>query len=110
MLINTGRGGCVDTRAVINSLQTGRLSYYGADVYENEKGIFFKDLSATELTDELLKELMAQPNVLLTPHQAFATREALENIATTTVYNLRCMANNTSCRNILTKSAAAMPL
>lgn len=88
MLINTGRGGCVNTTDVIEGLEKGQIGYYGADVYEKEKGLFFYDHTGEELKDETLSKLLAMPNVLLTPHQAFATQEALTNIATTTFYNL----------------------
>lgn len=90
MLINTGRGGCVNTADVITGLESGQISYYGADVYENEKGIFFHDLSDKKMEDPLLKKLLDMPNVLITPHQAFATKEALSNIASTTFYNIDC--------------------
>ena len=88
MLINTSRGGCVNTREVLTALKDGHIGYYGADVYENEKGVFFDDFSQRPFNDLLLGELLALPNVLITPHQAFATREALTNIATTTFSNI----------------------
>ncbi len=90
MLINTSRGACVNTPAVIEALQTGQIESYGADVYENERGIFFYDFSNKDLQDNILKKLLTFPNVLLTPHQAFATNEALTNIAATTFYNFDC--------------------
>lgn len=102
MLINTGRGACVNTADVIEGLQNGNIGYFGADVYENERGIFFCDLTGKEIKDELLKELLAFKNVLLTPHQAFATKEALTNIADTTFYNIDCMQKNEHCKNELT--------
>jgi D-lactate dehydrogenase len=88
MLINTGRGGCVNTADVIEGLEKRQIGSYGADVYEKEKGVFFYDRTGEELKDEMLSTLLAMPNVLITPHQAFATKEALTNIATTTFYNL----------------------
>jgi len=90
MLINTGRGGCVNTADVIKYLENGHIGYFGTDVYENERGIFFYDHSAEEMKDEMLKKLLVMPNVLITPHQAFATNEALNNIAATTFYNIDC--------------------
>ncbi|MBN8719900.1 MAG: 2-hydroxyacid dehydrogenase [Sediminibacterium magnilacihabitans] len=90
MLINTCRGGCVNTADVIAGLESGQIGYYGADVYENERGLFFNDLSGKNLEDPLLKKLLDMPNVLITPHQAFATNEALANIAATTFYNIDC--------------------
>lgn len=102
MLINTSRGGCVNTSDVIEGLESGHIGYYGADVYENEKGIFFYDYSDKELKDEILKKLLTMPNVLITPHQAFATRQALTNIADTTFYNINCWENNQCPKNELT--------
>jgi D-lactate dehydrogenase len=90
MLINTSRGAIVHTPDVINGLKHGQIGAYGGDVYEHEKGVFFCDRSQDRPNDVLLEELLAMPNVLLTPHQAFATREALGNIAETTAFNLSC--------------------
>jgi D-lactate dehydrogenase len=84
MLINTSRGGCIQTSAVIKALESGQIGYFGTDVVEDEKGIFFFDCTGKELKNDYLKKLMTFPNVLVTPHQAFATFEALTNIATTT--------------------------
>ncbi|BBP00531.1 NAD(P)-dependent oxidoreductase [Sulfuriferula nivalis] len=88
ILINTSRGAVVDTAAVLAALKQGHLAAYGADVYENESCLFFRDCSITGYEDTLLKELLTLPNVLLTPHQAFFTIEALEAIAAATVQNL----------------------
>ena len=103
MLINTGRGVCVNTVDVIEGIQNGNIGYYGADVYEHERGIFFSDLTGKEMKDDLLKKLLAMPNVLITPHQAFATVQALTNIADTTFENIDCFEKNGSCKNELTK-------
>lgn len=92
MLINTGRGACVNTADVLEYLENGHIGYFGADVYEKERGVFFYDWSEKKMNDVLLKRLLALPNVLLTPHQAFATREALTNIAGTTFFNISCWA------------------
>ncbi len=102
MLINTGRGACVNTVDVIEGLQNGNIGYYGADVYENERGIFFCDLTGKEMKDDLLKKLLSMPNVIITPHQAFATVQALTNIADTTFENINCLQKNESCKNELT--------
>lgn len=88
MLINTSRGGLVDTKAVIKALKKGRLGYLGIDVYEEEEHIFFQDLSEKIITDDQIMRLMAFPNVLVTAHQGFLTNEALENIATVTIENI----------------------
>jgi D-lactate dehydrogenase len=109
MLINTSRGACVNTIAVIEGLQTGQIGFYGADVYENEKGIFFYDHSDKELKDDMLKKLLGMPNVLLTPHQAFATAEALTNIASTTFYNIDCWHKKMVSKNELTIPSNLVP-
>ena len=88
MLINTARGGIIDTKAIINALKIGKIGAFGTDVYEKEKGIFFYDKSNTILQDDTLALLTTFSNVLITPHQAFLTNEALEGIATTTMSNL----------------------
>jgi len=88
MLINTGRGGLVDTEALIHALKNKKIGYAGLDVYEEEEGIFFEDLSGKILEDDLLARLMTFPNVIITSHQAFLTHEALSNIASTTLQNI----------------------
>jgi D-lactate dehydrogenase len=89
MLINTSRGAVVDTRAVIGALKSGKLGYLGLDVYEEEGDLFFKDLSEEVLQDDVFARLLTFPNVVITAHQAFLTREALMNIAETTLANVR---------------------
>jgi D-lactate dehydrogenase len=89
MLLNTSRGAVVDTRAVIDGLKSGRIGSLGLDVYEEESEYFFEDLSQQVITDDVLARLLTFPNVLVTGHQAFFTREALEAIAETTLRNLR---------------------
>ncbi|AYN67226.1 2-hydroxyacid dehydrogenase [Euzebyella marina] len=90
MLINTSRGGLVDTKAVIEGLKTEKVGYFGMDVYEEEEGLFFEDHSDEILQDDVIARLMTFKNVLITSHQAFLTDTALTNIADTTVYNLDC--------------------
>ena len=102
MLINTARGGVVKTEDIIASLENGEIGYYGMDVYEKEKGIFFFDHSSQELKDPVLKKLLSMPNVMVTPHQAFATKEALTNIAETTFHNLEMWSKNSKSNNELT--------
>lgn len=87
MLINTSRGGLTETKALISALKSGKIGYAGLDVYEEEEGVFFNDLSESGLQDDVLARLLTFPNVLITSHQAFLTREALANIATTTFKN-----------------------
>jgi D-lactate dehydrogenase len=90
MLINTGRGALLDTAAALAALDSGQLGYLGLDVYEFEKGLFFNDHSHQPLQDELLCQLLARPNVLVTGHQGFLTRDALTNIAATSLETLGC--------------------
>jgi D-lactate dehydrogenase len=85
MLINTGRGGLIDTKALIDGLKTGKVGAAGLDVYEEEEGVFFLDLSDRVLLDDTLARLLTFPNVLVTAHQAFLTTEALTQIAATTL-------------------------
>lgn len=89
VLINTSRGKLLDTSAVIDGLKAGHLSGVALDVYEEEEGVFFEDLSGSVLLDDELARLLMFPNVLVTAHQAFLTREALGEIARITVGNLR---------------------
>jgi D-lactate dehydrogenase len=88
MLINTSRGATIDTRAVIAGLKTGRIGYLGLDVYEEEADLFFENLSERLLLDDIFARLLTFPNVLVTGHQAFFTREAMQAIAQVTVENL----------------------
>jgi D-lactate dehydrogenase len=96
MLINTSRGGLVESRAVITALKTGHLGAVGLDVYEDESGLFFEDHSATILQDDVIARLMSFPNVLITSHQAFLTDTALQNIADTTFENISAWAEGKS--------------
>jgi D-lactate dehydrogenase len=88
VLINTGRGGLIDTKAMIAALKKGTIGGAGLDVYEEEEGIFFFDLSDKGLQDDTLARLLTFPNVLITAHQAFLTHEALHEIARTTIQNV----------------------
>ncbi|MHA3977088.1 2-hydroxyacid dehydrogenase [Halovulum sp. GXIMD14794] len=88
MLVNTSRGAVVDTRAAIRALKSGHLGSLGLDVYEEEGGLFFEDLSDKIIPDDVFARLLTFPNVLITGHQGFFTREALAAIAETTIANL----------------------
>ena len=88
MLVNTGRGGLVDAQALIDALKSGQLGHLGLDVYEEESGLFFEDHSDQPLQDDVLARLLTFPNVIVTSHQAFFTREALAEIAHTTLLNI----------------------
>jgi D-lactate dehydrogenase len=99
MLINTSRGALLDTRAVIVALKSGRVGALGLDVYEEEGDLFFEDLSCEIIPDDIFTRLLTFPNVLITGHQAFFTREALEKIATTTVANVTEWERTGQCAN-----------
>jgi D-lactate dehydrogenase len=94
MLINTSRGALLDTVAIIHGLKTGKIGYLGLDVYEEEGDIFFEDRSGLILSDDVFARLLTFPNVIITGHQAFFTREALLNIAATTIDNITKFENN----------------
>ena len=101
MLINTSRGGLVDAAAAIQALKSGHLGYLGLDVYEEEAGMFFADLSGVVPQDDVFARLLSFPNVLITGHQAFYTRQALENIAATTLQNLTDFETTGSCSHLV---------
>ncbi|MCS6782576.1 MAG: 2-hydroxyacid dehydrogenase [Gloeomargarita sp. SKYBB_i_bin120] len=88
ILINVSRGALIDTRAMIDGLKSGKIGALGLDVYEEEENLFFQDLSTQIIQDDLFQRLLTFPNVIVTGHQAFFTREALTEIATTTIANL----------------------
>ena len=94
MIINTSRGGLVDTTAVIAGLKTGKIGYLGLDVYEEETELFFEDFSNTVLQDDTFARLLTFPNVVVTGHQAFFTREALDAISKVTLNNLTALEND----------------
>lgn len=99
MLINTSRGAVISTKDVIKELKTGKLGYLGIDVYEQEEHLFFNDLSEKVLLDDLIARLMTFPNVLITAHQGFFTKEALQEIATTTFRSLDQFENGQMLEN-----------
>ncbi|MFO1463106.1 MAG: 2-hydroxyacid dehydrogenase [bacterium] len=101
MLVNTSRGALVKTKDVIKALKSGHIGYLGIDVYEEEEGLFFEDHSEDVLRDDVIARLMTFPNVLITSHQAFLTREALTRIAETTAKNLECFEQGLECPNAL---------
>lgn len=88
MLINTSRGALIDTTAVIAALKNGQIGSLGIDVYEQEEHLFFHDRSGDIIEDDTIQRLMSFPNVLVTAHQAFFTKEALDQIAETTYSHL----------------------
>jgi len=99
MLINTSRGGLIDTKSAIKGLKSGQIAYLGIDVYEQEEHLFFRDLSSTVIQDDEIQRLMSFPNVLITAHQAFFTDEALSQIATTTLNNVQQLLKNGNLTN-----------
>lgn len=88
MLINTSRGGLIDTAAVIDGLKSGQIGSLALDVYEEEGNLFFRDLSGEMIHDDVFARLLTFPNVLITGHQGFFTDTALTNIAETTLQNI----------------------
>lgn len=88
IIVNTSRGGLVDTESLINGIKVGIIGGACLDVYEEEGDLFYEDFSGHVIQDDKLVRLIAMPNVIVTSHQAFLTKEALENIAATTVDNL----------------------
>jgi D-lactate dehydrogenase len=99
MLVNTSRGGLVNTDAVIRALKSRQLGHLAIDVYEQESALFFQDLSGEIIDDDVFQRLMTFPNVLVTGHQGFFTVEALEEIADITIRNLHDFAEGADCAN-----------
>ena len=102
MLINTSRGPLINSNAVINGLKSGKVGYVGLDVYEEEGDLFFEDLSDEVIHDDTFVRLQTFPNVLITSHQAFFTREAVENIKETTLKNLLDIEKTGNSPNLVT--------
>lgn len=100
-IVNTSRGALIDTEAAITAIKSGRIGGLALDVYEEESELFFEDLSFGIIQDDVFMRLTTFPNVLVTGHQAFFTREALENIARTTVDNLSDFAAGRPCANLV---------
>lgn len=88
MLVNTSRGGLIDTRSLVKALKSGHIGFAGLDVYEEEQDVFFQDHSQDMLQDDILARLLTFPNVVITSHQGFLTQEALQNIARTTLQSV----------------------
>jgi D-lactate dehydrogenase len=101
LLVNTGRGALIDTVAVIDGLKAGRIGSLALDVYEEEGDLFFEDRSSEVLTDDVFARLLTFPNVLITAHQGFLTREALAAIAEITLSNLGDFEQGRVCANAL---------
>jgi D-lactate dehydrogenase len=99
MIVNTGRGRLIDTKALIDALKSGKVGAAGLDVYEEESEYFFEDFSTQVLGDDVLARLLTFSNVLITSHQGFFTREALQNIAQTTLENIRDFLDGKPLKN-----------
>lgn len=99
MLVNTGRGALVETAAVIDGLKSGRIGSLALDVYKEEQALFFEDRSDQIIADDVFARLLIFPNVLITAHQAFFTREALAAIAEVTLANVSDLAAGGPCAN-----------
>lgn len=99
ILINTSRGGLIDTEATIEALKNGQLGGLGIDVYEQEADLFFRDLSSEIITDDVFQRLVSFPNVIVTGHQAYLTREALTTICETTVESITAFEKHEALKN-----------
>lgn len=99
LLINTSRGGLLDTEAAIEALKSGRLGGLAIDVYEQEADIFFQDLSSRVITDDVIQRLVSFPNVIVTGHQAYFTHEAITTIIETTLENISAFAEGRKLEN-----------
>jgi D-lactate dehydrogenase len=105
VIINTSRGGLIDTEAVIGGLKSGKISALGIDVYEEEGDLFFEDMSDTVIQDDTLMRLMTFPNVLVTGHQAFFTERAMRDIVSSTYENLKSFLE----KNPIPKNLVELP-
>ena len=101
-IINTSRGQLIDTAALIEGLNSGKIGGAGLDVYEEETALFFEDYSDEIIPDDTLSTIISMPNVIVTSHQAFLTREALVGIAETTLQNLRAYFSGEELKNEIT--------
>ncbi|MBN2592186.1 MAG: 2-hydroxyacid dehydrogenase [Sedimentisphaerales bacterium] len=99
MIVNTGRGGLINAKALIDALKSGKVGAAGLDVYEEESEYFFEDFSTQVLDDDVLARLLTFSNVLITSHQGFFTREAMQNIARTTLENIRDFLDGKPLKN-----------
>jgi D-lactate dehydrogenase len=99
MIINTSRGALINTADVITGLTSKKIGYLGIDVYEQEEKLFFEDLSESIIEDDLILKLISFPNVLITSHQAYFTKEAMDEITTTTLQNIEAFDKNLESKN-----------
>ena len=101
VIINTSRGALVDAEALLSGIKERKVGAACLDVYEEESDLFFEDNSGHIMEDDTLARLISMPNVIVTSHQAFLTEEALQNIAETTVMNIKMMLEKGQCPNEL---------
>jgi D-lactate dehydrogenase len=99
IIVNTARGALIDKSCLIDSLKSKKIGYLALDVYEEEENFFYKDLSSNILYDDIFARLITFPNVFISSHQAFFTKDALDVIAKTTLENLDCINKNQDCKN-----------
>jgi len=99
MIINTSRGALINTPDIIDGLANKKVGFLGIDVYEQEENLFFKDLSEMIIEDDLILRLISYPNVLITSHQAYFTREAMEEITLTTIKNIKEFCTGSTLSN-----------
>ncbi len=100
-IINTSRGGLIDTKAAYLALKSGKIGFLGVDVYEEEDKLFFEDLSTEIIMDDLFMRLTTFPNVLITGHQGFFTHRALNNISETTLQNIKDFEDKGQSSNLV---------
>ena len=101
VIINTSRGALIDAQALLEGIKSRKIGAACLDVYEEESDIFFEDFSGHIMDDEVIARLISMPNVIVTSHQAFLTKEALSNIAQTTVENIFEFSENGYSQNEL---------
>ncbi len=109
IILNTSRGKLVDTTALIKALKQGKVGGAGLDVYEEEADYFFEDRSGKAIDDDVLARLLTFPNVLVTSHQAFFTKEATDNIAEITMDNIKAFAEGRKLENGICRNCASTP-
>jgi D-lactate dehydrogenase len=102
-IVNTSRGALIEAQALLDALKSGHVGGAALDVYEEEAGVFFHDLSGKVLQDDVLARLISMPNVLITSHQAFLTKEALANIAQTTLENVSAFERGDVAESVLVR-------
>lgn len=103
LILNTSRGALIEAHALLDGLKSGHIGGAALDVYEEEAGVFFHDLSGKILQDDVLARLISLPNVLITSHQAFLTHEALANIAHTTLETAAAFTNGSVPESVMVK-------